>query len=253
MADVDLALLRKPFDDGQIGKLPRITCGACSKAPGKVCQEHSKARCGECGNWISTQHLHLDYVGHAQVTDRLLDVDPEWSWEPCGWTPEGTPAVRFEQGGRAVLWIKLTIGGVTRLGVGIVGSNKPECEKELIGDALRNAAMRFGVALDLWAKGDLHGEDNEAPAPSRQKDPNEPDWQALGWEGQEAHDEAREAIRAQARELPDKAKDELRDWLSDQGWRFPYELGQMNAWRDKVAELSPTAPPVGDSGEGAEG
>src|SRR5690606_24225265 len=32
-------------------------------------------------------------------------------------------------------------------------------EKEVIGDALRNAAMRFGAALDLWHKGDLHADD----------------------------------------------------------------------------------------------
>ena len=31
-----------------------------------------------------------------------------------------------------------------------------ELEKQLISDAIRNAAMRFGVALDLWAKEDLH-------------------------------------------------------------------------------------------------
>ncbi|MGN6537673.1 MAG: hypothetical protein ACTHKQ_18330, partial [Mesorhizobium sp.] len=31
--------------------------------------------------------------------------------------------------------------------------------KVRIGDALRNAAMRFGAALDLWHKGDLHGDD----------------------------------------------------------------------------------------------
>ena len=30
--------------------------------------------------------------------------------------------------------------------------------KERIGDALRNAAMRFGAALDLWHKGDLHAD-----------------------------------------------------------------------------------------------
>ena len=23
-----------------------------------------------------------DYVGHANVTDRLLEVDPEWTWSP---------------------------------------------------------------------------------------------------------------------------------------------------------------------------
>ena len=26
----------------------------------------------------------LDYVGHAYITERLLDVDPEWTWEPLG-------------------------------------------------------------------------------------------------------------------------------------------------------------------------
>jgi hypothetical protein len=48
------------------------------------------------------------------------------------------------------LWIRLTVCGVTRLGVGD-GKNM----KERIGDAIRNAAMRFGVALDLWAKENL--------------------------------------------------------------------------------------------------
>jgi hypothetical protein len=34
----------------------------------------------------------------------------------------------------------------------------------MIGDALRNAAMRFGAALDLWHKGQLHDvEDTDAP------------------------------------------------------------------------------------------
>jgi hypothetical protein len=33
--------------------------------------------------------------------------------------------------------------------------------KERIGDALRNAAMRFGAALDLWHKGDLHVDESE--------------------------------------------------------------------------------------------
>ena len=39
---------------------------------------------------------------------------------------------------------------MTRLGVGD-GSNM----KQRIGDALRNAAVRFGVALDLWTKDEL--------------------------------------------------------------------------------------------------
>ena len=32
-----------------------------------------------------------------------------------------------------------------------------------IGDAIRNAGMRFGMALDLWHKGDLHADDGDEP------------------------------------------------------------------------------------------
>jgi hypothetical protein len=41
--------------------------------------------------------------------------------------------------------------------------------KERIGDALRNAAMRFGAALDLWHKGDLHKDQNEEDEPQAVK------------------------------------------------------------------------------------
>lgn len=87
----------------------------------------------------------LDYVGHAAVTDRLLTIDPEWSWEPFALDENGLPAMQGRN-----LWIKLTICGVTRIGVG-----DGQSAKECIGDAIRNAAMRFGVALDLWAKENL--------------------------------------------------------------------------------------------------
>lgn len=90
--------------------------------------------------------VQLDFVGHAAVTDRLLSVDPAWSWEPMALTPEGLPQV--DRSGN--LWIRLTVCGVTRIGVG-----DGKSAKELIGDALRNAAMRFGVALDLWSKDEL--------------------------------------------------------------------------------------------------
>lgn len=86
----------------------------------------------------------LDFVGHAAVTDRLLTVDPDWTWTP--FTLEEMQALppKFREAG---LWIHLTVCGVTRPGFGD-GPNPKEC----IGDAIRNAAMRFGVALDLWAK-----------------------------------------------------------------------------------------------------
>ena len=65
------------------------------------------------------------------------------------------PVLDTDDSGNPVgLWIRLTVGNVTRLGYGSVPSGQPDAVKVLIGDALRNAAMRFGVALDLWAKGD---------------------------------------------------------------------------------------------------
>jgi hypothetical protein len=55
--------------------------------------------------------------------------------------------------------------GVTRIGVGD-GKNA----KERIGDAIRNAAMRFGVALDLWAKENLVEFAQHAATAARQED-----------------------------------------------------------------------------------
>lgn len=158
------AALRHPFPPEAIGKLPRVTCRACSKAPGKVCDKHSKVSCEVCRNWITTAHIHLDFVGHAGVTDRLLVVDPEWSWEPVAFDEGGAPLIRMV-GSEASMWIRLTVAGVTRLGVGTANSDVFELPKQLISDALRNAAMRFGVALDLWSKEDLQAVSGAPPLP----------------------------------------------------------------------------------------
>lgn len=100
--------------------------------------------------------VKLAYVGHAALTDRLLSVDPLWTWEPVAFDTRGLPLLD-ELGG---LWIKLTVCGVTRLGYGDAGQKKGgDAMKERIGDALRNAGMRFGAALDLWHKGELHASD----------------------------------------------------------------------------------------------
>jgi hypothetical protein len=122
----------------------------------------------ECGGYHGLPAIHLDYVGHAALTDRLLDTDLEWSWEPVGFTPEGLPALDRNGG----LWIKLTVCGVTRYGYGAAdGKSGGDAMKEMIGDALRNAAMRFGAALDLWHKGDLHADDEPKPEPKPKADP----------------------------------------------------------------------------------
>lgn len=137
--------LRKPFPPESIGKLPK-PLKRDDSAKGKCAPGSPFSADGHfCGGWHS-RSLHLDFAGHAAVTDRLLAVDPMWSWEPLALDSNGLPC--FDQRGN--LWIRLTICGVTRLGVGDGSSLK-----EVIGDAIRNAAMRFGVGLDLWAKENL--------------------------------------------------------------------------------------------------
>lgn len=113
---------------------------------------------------LPTGGLQLDYVSHAWVTDRLLQVDPLWTWKPLAFTGAGLPA--FDSNGG--LWIELTVCGVTRYGYGEPqGRDKFDQTKGAIGNAIRNAAMRFGVALDLWAK-EAPGETK--PAPKATKD-----------------------------------------------------------------------------------
>lgn len=147
-----LLKLREPFPAEQIQGLPKITCRACSESRTKECGTHRKAKCRECGNWITSAHLHLDYVGHAELTNRLLDADLLWDWQPLAIGSDGLPV--FDSNGG--LWIRLTVCGHTRLGYGDAqGKKGPNAVKEAIGDALRNAAMRFGAALDLWAKSSL--------------------------------------------------------------------------------------------------
>jgi hypothetical protein len=142
-----LQLLREAFPANQISKLPK-----------PYNKDSPKGKCNECGGYHGLPALHLDYVGHAALTDRLLDVDPGWNWEPLSIDSNGFPLVDKDGG----MWIKLTILGITRIGYGDsqgkIGAN---ATKERIGDALRNAAMRFGAALDLWHKGDLHVQEEQ--------------------------------------------------------------------------------------------
>ena len=170
-----LAKMREPFAPSLISKLPK---------PYK--RDSPKGECKECGGYHGLPAMHLDYVGHAALTHRLLDVDPLWTWEPLSVGADGLPALDKHGG----LWIRLTVCGLTRLGYGDAdGKTGPSAVKELIGDALRNAAMRFGAALDLWHKGDLHADDEqppEQPAPTPEPTPaaktsGMPESQVLDW------------------------------------------------------------------------
>ncbi len=149
-----LALLREPFLENQINLLPK---------PYK--SDSPKGKCSECGGFHGLPAAHLKFVGHAALTDRLLDCDPAWDWQPLALDASGYP-VTDKDGG---MWIKLTVCGVTRLGYGDAqGKTGGNATKERIGDALRNAAMRFGAALDLWHKGYLHADEEPPAAPIKQ-------------------------------------------------------------------------------------
>ncbi len=186
-----LARLREPFEPNQINQLPRNVRKndndrfKCESSNGRKVSMDGKY----CGGFHSLS-IHLDYVGHAALTARLLEADPEWFYEPLAIGENGLPV--FDKDGG--LWIRLTICGVTRLGYGdSQGKTGGNAIKEAIGDALRNAGMRFGAALDLWHKGDLQsaadekGSDDvpasrQAPAvapPQTAPAPSKVDWNAL--------------------------------------------------------------------------
>ena len=109
--------------------------------------------------------IQLDFVGHADITRILIEIDPLWSYEPCGWD-NGRPAIHVENG-MATMWAYLIIHGKKMLGVGSVRADKQELDKELVGDFLRNAAMRFGISLALWTKNEWEDLGGHAPAPQK--------------------------------------------------------------------------------------
>lgn len=90
--------------------------------------------------------INLPYVGHATVTERLnrvLGADG-WEWRPCTLDKDGIP---FFDPVTKTYWWALTINGTTRYGMG-EGPDPKRGES----DALKRAGMRFGIALDMWAK-----------------------------------------------------------------------------------------------------
>lgn len=145
----------------KLGKLPRIVCRDCGDKDNKakVCSAHRKQRCKDCGQYITTEHIHLDYVGHADITEALCRLDPHWTMEPMALTPEGLPFIA-SRSNTLELWVRLTVHGQERIGVGTAPARKDDAMKEVWGDALRNAAMRFGLGVRLWSKAPHDDEDD---------------------------------------------------------------------------------------------
>lgn len=176
-----LAILREATAEFEKGYKPTVWCRACTDAKkgnqGLTCnnQQHVVvADCPKCHNRITSAHVDLTYMGHAAVTNRLLRADPTWQWEPqerdvnehalsaaiATGNADTVKAIiansppKMRDGG---MWITLTVAGLSRPGFGDAGGKSPgpNAVKEIIGDAVRNAAMRFGCGLDLWHKGEF--------------------------------------------------------------------------------------------------
>lgn len=113
--------------------------------------------------------IQLDFVGHADITRILIEIDPHWRLVPIAWE-NGRPAVNIVND-MATMWFEMTLLGQARLAIGTAKANAQDLDKVLYGDALRNGAMRFGIGLSLWTKQEWNDLDHYAtapkPAPSR--------------------------------------------------------------------------------------
>lgn len=163
--------LSAPFPPDQIEKLPKVL-RRDDQDKGRCNNDRYSADGHYCGGYHA-RAMHLDYVGHAGITMRLNEVvGPDgWSWEPMATDSDGLPVMSTE------FWIKLTVNGVTKYGV---GDDFGRSSKQAIGDALRNAAMRFGIATYLWSKSDAalamkRATDDVEPAPAPQAQETRPE------------------------------------------------------------------------------
>jgi hypothetical protein len=106
----------------------------------------------------------LDFIGHADVTRILIEIDPLWSWEPIEWDG-GKPAMYIEND-MLTMWGRLTVHGKSVIGVGTVKASAIEASKQVIGDFIRNSSMRLGLGLSLWTKQEWTDLDHN-PAPAK--------------------------------------------------------------------------------------
>lgn len=180
--DLLLESLKAPFDESLLEYRPQPTFkddpgkgdkGLCAKGSG---YSLDGIHCGK----RHARSAHLTYVGHGGITDRLNSVDPQWDYEYMHvdlppWTQNAVTAL-YQVGTTEAItearrlvkahgipvskdggyWIKLTLLGITRIGFGDSNNSLPYSStatdtKIMIGDALRNAAMRFGVGTYLWS------------------------------------------------------------------------------------------------------
>jgi len=107
------------------------------------------------------------------------------------------------------------------------------------GDKVMSKAHSVAWRIALLQTFAIPTDDPDPDSQAHERAPAPPpvDWPSLGWDDKDEHDKARSAVQRQARALPEPAKSELKQWISDQGWTLPYRREQMDAWQDRVAAM----------------
>ena len=195
--------------------------------------------------------MQLDFVGHADVTKMLIEIDPEWTWEPTAFDVNGLPAYRVENGmAHMAGW--LTILGVRRLGIGSVMHNKPDLLKELISDFIRNASMRFGVCLSLWTKQEWddvsHTPTTSAPkpAPVAKVEPAKPSDPLVSMDNIKRFVEACKTAGLNHEQIAKSANIDLADLKESQMPRLRTAFAAAKELASSFAEEEPLPPEVMD-------
>lgn len=152
---------------------------------------------------------NLLYMGHAEVTLALIDADPAWNWRPLAFDVDDGRPVIDRQGDRLVLWGYLSLCGVERLCVGTCEARKGDPEKELIGDLLRNGAMRFGIGTKLWSKATDADPAGSGSAGFNRRNKREPEPAPVRTPGMDLFERAKSA--------PDAVKERLRALAAENG------------------------------------
>jgi hypothetical protein len=201
MTEIDWKKLSAQFPKNQVSKKPKFRV---VKASNGRTDTTGYDHCDICGGWHPTKGVvHLDYVGHADITARLNDVaGPEnWSIEPMAYNADGTPLQ--SDGG---MWCWMTIGETRKMCFGDAqGKSGPDAVKEIIGDAIRNGAMRFGVGTYLWSKSD---------AASQLIDDNQPESMTKQQSTRPAKQSAKKQVSPEKKALYDAA-DRLKKAIAD--------------------------------------
>jgi hypothetical protein len=132
---------------------------------------------------VNKKGTNLDYISHATVTRRLLEVDPNYTLKVAENPLTGEQRIIHDPltGIPTTMCVELTIHGTTFQGYGsytpsmkqvdlnamIENGEKwsyqrdPDAYKKMFSDGLSTAAMRAGIALQLWDKTEINSEEDQ--------------------------------------------------------------------------------------------